>query len=121
LNEYDETKELPQVGREFEKEVLAGDNNADYIRLGKELVRTWYDAEWQNRSPSVPVPEYNVYCTWFSKTLGNWKGLFGTTRPDNLYIEITHDGAKGKTYFDVYRKMVNLSIPDKTLENGTYA
>jgi len=120
-NGNDTTAILPVVGKEFEDEVLSGDNQMDYIRLGKELVRTWYDTQWSFNTNGAELPAYEVYCVWFSKTLKNWKGLFATTRPDNIYIEITHNGEKGETYIDAYRKIDNVCVPDGTLRNGTYA
>lgn len=54
----------------------------------------------------------DVHTTWFSKTLQNWKGIFGTTIANGRIYEITHDGAKAQTYIDVYEKTDNLVIPD---------
>jgi hypothetical protein len=45
-----------------------------------------------------------VYIVWFSKTLQNWKALVSTTLLDGMYYELTHNGDKGETYVDVYKK-----------------
>lgn len=48
----------------------------------------------------------------FSKTLQNWKALVSTTVSDGMYYEITHNGDKGETYLDVYKKWDNQCIAD---------
>lgn len=116
-NQEDVTRELPAVGRENLNDYMVGTGD-DYIRLAKELVRTYYDTKWSFQTGGKELPAYEVYIVWFSKTLDNWKALAGTTRPDNMYFELTHNGAKKETYLDVYRKMDNVAIPD--LKNGTY-
>ena len=52
----------------------------------------------------------DVFIVWFSKTLQNWKALVSTTVSDGMYYEITHDGDKGYTYVDVYKKRENLTV-----------
>ena len=49
---------------------------------------------------------------WFSKTLQNWKALVSTTVSDGMYYEITHNGDKGETYLDAYKKWDNQCIAD---------
>jgi len=57
--------------------------------------------------------EFNeTYVVWFTKTLQNWKALVSTTIPDGMYYEVTHNGDKGETYLDVYKKWENISIKD---------
>lgn len=46
-----------------------------------------------------------VKLVWFSKTLGNWKGLATTSLPDGKYYEVTHNQEKNETYVDVYLKI----------------
>lgn len=53
-----------------------------------------------------------VYVVWFSKTLENWKALLSTDIPDGRYYELTHNGSKHETYFDVYQKLDNLVVQD---------
>ena len=54
----------------------------------------------------------DVFVVWFSKTIQNWKALVSTTVPDGLYYEITHNGDKGETYVDVYKKWEHLTVSD---------
>ena len=54
----------------------------------------------------------DVYVVWFSKTLQNWKCLVSTTVSDGMYYEVTHNGDKGETYVDVYKKWENYCVKD---------
>ena len=54
----------------------------------------------------------DVFVVWFCKTLQNWKALLSTTVSDGMYYEITHNGDKGETYLDAYKKWENVCIPD---------
>lgn len=54
----------------------------------------------------------DVFIVWFSKTLQNWKALVSTTVSDGMYYEITHNGDKGETYLDTYKKWDNQCIVD---------
>lgn len=54
----------------------------------------------------------DVFIVWFSKTLQNWKALVSTTVSDGMYYEITHNGDKGETHVDVYKKWDNKCVPD---------
>lgn len=54
----------------------------------------------------------DVFIVWFSKTLQNWKALVSTTVSDGMYYEITHNGDKGETYLDTYKKWDNQCIAD---------
>lgn len=56
-----------------------------------------------------------VYVTWFSKVLQNWKAMVSTDVPDGMYYEITHNGDKGETYIDAYKKHKNEAVTDPTL------
>lgn len=53
-----------------------------------------------------------MYVRCRSKTLQNWKALVSTTVSDGMYYEITHDGDKGETYLDAYKKWDNQCIVD---------
>lgn len=59
-----------------------------------------------------PVRKFNVAEAAYSKTLQNWKALVSTTVSDGMYYEITHDGDKGETYLDAYKKWDNQCIVD---------
>mgnify|MGYP000343946108 FL=1 len=52
----------------------------------------------------------DVYIVWSCKTLQNFKALASTTVSDGMYYEITHNGDKNETYFDVYKKWENFVV-----------
>jgi hypothetical protein len=84
-------------------------NSDQYIYKAKELVsKTTYVQDYAEKNPSVnfPDPEF-FYVVWFAKTLGNWKALVSTDVFDNVYWEVTHNGAKNETYVDTYFKHNN--------------
>ena len=58
------------------------------------------------------VPKFDVYIVWKSKVLQNWKYLLSTTLADGMYYELTYNGDKREWYFDAYRKVENICIPD---------
>lgn len=66
-----------------------------------------------DKSDGVLITDDDVYIVWFCKTLQNWKALASTTVPDGVYYEITHNGDKGETYVDVYKKWENVCVKDK--------
>lgn len=69
-----------------------------------------------NRAKQLVVDYFNahvdVFIVWFSKILQNWKALVSTTVSDGMYYEITHNGDKGETYLDAYKKWDNQCIVD---------
>ena len=54
----------------------------------------------------------DFFVVWCCKTLQNWKCLASTTVSDGMYYEVTHNGDKGETYVDVYKKWENLCVKD---------
>lgn len=54
----------------------------------------------------------DVFVVWWCKTLQNWKALVSTTVPDGMYYEVTHNGDKGETYVDAYKKWENYCVKD---------
>lgn len=54
----------------------------------------------------------DVFVVWFCKTLQNWKCLVSTTVSDGMYYEVTHNGDKGETYIDAYKKWENFCVKD---------
>jgi hypothetical protein len=77
-------------------------------------VRMWLKT---NIGPSKYKREYkaqDVFVIWFSKTLQNWKACVGTNMSDGLYFEVTHNGDKEETYVDIYKKLGQVCIPDKS-------
>ena len=86
-------------------------NNEAMMNRAKQLVVDYFNAH-------VDVPDgkkltmEDVFIVWFSKTLQNWKALVSTTVSDGMYYELTHNGDKGETYLDAYKKWDNKCIPD---------
>lgn len=79
------------------------ENDADqYLNEAKRLV-----VIDRQTSGDVTITTADVYITWFSKTLQNWKAVLSTNRPDGHYYELTHNGDKNETYFDDYIKTAN--------------
>ena len=54
----------------------------------------------------------DVYIVWFCKMLQNWKAMVSTNISDGMYYEVTHNGDKGETYVDVYKKWENICVKD---------
>jgi hypothetical protein len=76
-------------------------SDMDYQEIAKRHVREYVIN--QNR-------QFSNYVIWWSKTLQNWKGIFGTTLPDGKIYELTYDGDKKTVYFDSYAKLHNFAI-----------
>jgi hypothetical protein len=71
-----------------------------------------YVNEHLEKTDNVTAGLDDVYVVWWSKTLQNWKAMVSTTLPDGMYYEVTHNGDKGETYLDTYKKFDNVVIPD---------
>jgi Family of unknown function (DUF6275) len=107
----------PRCKREIESHTMhkrmVGENTDFQVRA-KLLVRDYVTKVQDQNHPDIIVPEpFTVYVVWFAKTLGNWKALLSTTLSDGKYYELTYDGEKKTTYFDVYSKVDNFPIPDE--------
>ena len=57
----------------------------------------------------------DVFVVWSCKTLQNNKILMSTTINDGVYVEVTYNGDKKESYFDIYTKVRNVSIVDQQL------
>jgi hypothetical protein len=91
----------------FEREILKGDNDANYQN---KAIRIVTDFVSKRVAPDIP---FSVYVVWFCKTLQNWKALVSTTLPDGKYYEVTYDGDKRRAYLDPYVKFEQtIVIPD---------
>lgn len=82
------------------------------IRIAFEYIQ----ARLEKTDTHVTFTEDDVYVTWFSKTLKNWKAMVSTTLPDGRYYELTHNGHAGETYIDCYVKIDNVAIPDTAFD-----
>jgi hypothetical protein len=98
------------TGGIYEAEILIGDNPANYQEQAMQMVQTYITGLWllEGKAPA----SFHTYMAWFSKTLGNWKALVGTSLNDGFYYEVTHNGEKKETYLDAYMKFDNVVIPD---------
>lgn len=60
----------------------------------------------------------DIKLVWFSKTLGNWKGLATTSLADGKYYEVTHNKEKNETYVDVYLKINHRVFPGLDMDDS---
>ena len=81
------------------------------IEKAKQIVVDYFNNH-KDKTDRVYITKDEVFIVWFCKTLQNWKALVSTTIPDGMYYEITHNGDKGETYLDAYKKWENVCIPD---------
>lgn len=77
----------------------------------RKIVMDYFNSH-ADRSDKKQITMDDVFVVWFSKTLQNWKCLVSTTVSDGMYYEVTHNGDKGETYVDVYKKWENLCVKD---------
>lgn len=86
-------------------------SNDAMLKRAKELVVNYFN-DHVEISDNKKITEDDVFVVWFCKTLQNWKALVSTTVSDGMYYEVTHNGDKGETYLDAYKKWENVCIPD---------
>ena len=86
-------------------------DNSAMIEKAKQIVVDYFNNR-KDKTDHVYITTDEVFIVWFCKTLQNWKALVSTTIPDGMYYEITHNGDKGETYLDAYKKWENVCIPD---------
>lgn len=86
-------------------------SNDAMLKRAKELVVNYFN-ERVEVTDNKKITEDDVFVVWFCKTLQNWKALVSTTISDGMYYEITHNGDKGETYIDAYKKWENVCVPD---------
>ena len=86
-------------------------SNDAMLKRAKELVVNYFNDHIEV-TDNKKITEDDVFIVWFCKTLQNWKALVSTTVSDGMYYEITHNGDKGETYLDAYKKWENVCIPD---------
>ena len=85
--------------------------NDAMLKRAKELVVNYFN-ERGEVTDNKKITEDDVFVVWFCKTLQNWKALVSTTISDGMYYEITHNGDKGESYIDAYKKWENVCVPD---------
>ena len=86
-------------------------SNDAMFKRAKQLVVDYFN-ERAEVTDNKKITEDDVFVVWFCKTLQNWKALVSTTISDGMYYEITHNGDKGETYIDAYKKWENVCVPD---------
>ena len=86
-------------------------SNEAMFKRAKELVVSYFN-DHVEKTDNKKITEDDVFVVWFCKTLQNWKALVSTTVSDGMYYEVTHNGNKGETYLDAYKKWENVCIPD---------
>ena len=86
-------------------------SNDAMLKRAKELVVNYFN-DHVEVTDNKKITEDDVFVVWFCKTLQNWKALVSTTVSDGMYYEVTHNGDKGETYLDVYKKWENVCIQD---------
>lgn len=86
-------------------------SNDAMLKRAKELVVKYFN-DHVEVTDNKKITEDDVFIVWFCKTLQNWKALVSTTVSDGMYYEVTHNGDKGETYLDAYKKWENVCIPD---------
>ena len=87
------------------------ENKNDFmIEKAKQVVVDYFNKHVD--ATHTLITKEDTFVVWFCKTLQNWKALVSTTIPDGIYYEVTHNGDKGETYLDVYKKWENVCIPD---------
>lgn len=77
----------------------------------RRIVMDYFNAH-VDKTDQKQITMDDVFVVWFCKTLQNWKCLASTTVSDGMYYEVTHNGDKGETYVDVYKKWENLCVKD---------
>jgi hypothetical protein len=83
------------------------------------MVADYFNSRKDLETATLQVEE--VYVVWFCYILGNWKALLSTTRPDNMYYEVTYNEAREVTFLDAYRKIENVEVDgDGRITSGTH-
>lgn len=77
----------------------------------KKLIADYFNSH-VDVTDGKEITEDDVYIVWFCKTLQNWKAMVSTNVSDGMYYEVTHNGDKGETYVDVYKKWENICVKD---------
>lgn len=75
----------------------------------KQIVVDYFNSH-VDKTDAKHITIADVFVVWFCKTLQNWKALVSTNVSDGMYYELTHNGDKGETYVDVYKKWENYCV-----------
>lgn len=104
------------------------DEGIDFPTRAKHLVQKVYNENGIGtpRGETIDHLELNeIYVVWFAYTLGNWKAILSTSRPDGRIWEVTHkkksitENDRGQisvvpavTFVDSYLKTHNVVVED---------
>lgn len=89
------------------------DEGVDYPRHAKLLVQEQINEAGIGTARGEPIVEISlqeIYVVWFAFTLGSWKAILSTSRPDGRIWEVTHNREKNVTYVDSYLKTHNIEV-----------
>lgn len=81
------------------------------VTARKVAVDNYNRSRDSDRSPELSMDQ--VYVVWFTKTLGNWKAIVGSSTARGLLWEITFNGHKEECYVDVYKKLNSIKVSVK--------
>lgn len=87
-------------------------SNDAMLNRAKQIVVDYFNSHVEI-TDKKKITKDNVFVVWFCKTLQNWKALVSTTVSDGMYYEVTHNGNKGETYLDAYKKWENVCIREQ--------
>lgn len=76
----------------------------------RKIIRDYFNSHVDVTEEKITLDD--VFVVWWCKTLQNWKALVSTAVPDGMYYEVTHNGDKGETYVNVYKKWENYCVKD---------
>ena len=76
----------------------------------KEIIIEYFNSQADSTDKNGKITEEDVFVVWSCKTLQNNKALLSTVVSDGMYYEVTHNGDKGETYLDAYKKWENICI-----------
>lgn len=82
----------------------------EFMQKCKEIVVEYFNGHAEKTDKNGKITEDDVYVVWYCKSLQNHKALVSTTVSDGMYYEITHNGDKGETYVDAYKKWQNFVV-----------
>ena len=81
----------------------------NFFKLIKSTIVNYFN-ENVNKNDNKRITEDDVYVVWSCRTLQNYKALASTKISYGIYYEITHNGDKNETYFDVYERLENFVV-----------
>jgi Family of unknown function (DUF6275) len=67
---------------------------------------------------SDPLQLKDVYILWYTKLLKSWKAMIGSTAARRLMWVVTYNGAKSEAYIQVYQRIANIKVADRSRQEG---